>query len=870
MVPRTFPSTYASNGQQQMLVHFLTDVTGLQRWLDYIPVKLSQGGTENSYDNDGYIDIAVTPITSVSVPYKDYVPVYADDEASDAWQVSSVGYIPYGYALFSDASMIQDFTTGAALDPRITFSRASNATMTGPDGTLQYAPHNLLTHSEQFDNAAWNKIAATLTANVSTAPDGTTTADKLIPSAVAQQHYLGRTGITGAAHTLSIFAKADGYSTVTLFFSVHNAYVTFDVSAGTITETSGTVTGTITSVGNGWYRLSASTSLTTHGEVRYFVINGSTYADRTVAGDGTSGALLWGAQLNVGALQPYYPTTVKNLLGFTQEFDNAAWSKIRASITANVAVDPQGYMTADKLVIDTTASNTHQVFQNQSITSGTTYTWSVYAKAAEINQINLRFSAQFPAGNTTFDLISGTKTNFGTVVDSTITDVGNGWYRCVFTQTANATGIASAQIFLAVSSSILITTANGTSGIFIWGAQLSDSASLDEYVYNPGAAPTAAAYYGPRFDYDPVTLAPKGLLIEEQRTNSIRNNTMQGAVAGTPGTSPTLWPVSSSGNGITREIVELGSESGVTYIDVRFFGTPTAGNNVAVAFEAANAIAAASGQTWTGSTYIALVDGSLSGITITFSLLETNGSGGVVDNSKVITPTAGALFSKRDSLTATLSGGGTVTNIQPRIRIGYTVGTPIDFTLRIGMPQLELGAFATSVIPTTTAAATRAADVAVMTGANFSNWYNQSEGTIYVEADMYETQFGFFRNPLALNDASGSSVNTVVFTVPSNSSFLRFVVNSAGVTSASLQQSLTLGSAFKAAGAYKLDDFAVSFNAGTPLTDTSGNTPVGVNTLVFGNTSHTLGVATHCSTHYKRIAYFPRRLSNAELQALTS
>ena len=181
-----------------------------------------------------------------------------------------------------------------------------------------------------------------------------------------------------------------------------------------------------------------------------------------------------------------------------------------------------------------------------------------------------------------------------------------------------------------------------------------------------------------------------------------------------------------------------------------------------------------------------------------------------------------------------------------------------------------MAAFATSYIPTTTAAATRAADVAVMTGANFSNWYNQSEGTLFVEADMFETQFGFFRNLLALNDASGSNVNYILFNVPSNLTQMRFSVNAAGSGSASLQQSLTLGSAFKGAGAYKTDDFAVSYNGGTPLTDTSGDAPSGINTLVFGNTSHTAGTGSHCSTHIRRIAYFPRKLSSSELQGITA
>jgi hypothetical protein len=70
MVPRTYPSTFAPSGQQQMVVYFLTSVVGLQRWSDYIPVKLSNGGVENSNNNNGYINVAIVlqGVTTTSDP----------------------------------------------------------------------------------------------------------------------------------------------------------------------------------------------------------------------------------------------------------------------------------------------------------------------------------------------------------------------------------------------------------------------------------------------------------------------------------------------------------------------------------------------------------------------------------------------------------------------------------------------------------------------------------------------------------------------------------------------------------------------------------------------------------------------------------
>ena len=78
--------------------------------------------------------------------------------------------------------------TGETLDSRVSFSRTSNATRVNAQGLIEYAPHNLLTYSEQFDNAVWIKSNATVTANAVVAPDGTNTADNYVATAVSGEH----------------------------------------------------------------------------------------------------------------------------------------------------------------------------------------------------------------------------------------------------------------------------------------------------------------------------------------------------------------------------------------------------------------------------------------------------------------------------------------------------------------------------------------------------------------------------------------------------------------------------------------------------------------------------------------------------------
>jgi len=241
-------------------------------------------------------------------------------------------------------------------------------------------------------------------------------------------------------------------------------------------------------------------------------------------------------------------------------------------------------------------------------------------------------------------------------------------------------------------------------------------ASSGTFVDSAGTLQTAATNV-PRFDHNPATGESLGLLVEEARTNSIRNNTMVGAVAGTPGTLPTNWVTFTTISGISRTIVGTGTENGITYIDLQISGTATANVAITIASEPTNSTAALNGQSWTYSAYVKLVAGSFSGFNSPQIIVEEYSAVGSYLAGQTTSVSAPTTTLTRLSATRTNTNALTAFEYAG-LRHYISSGNTVDMTLRIGLPQLEQGAFATSVIPTTTAAATRAADVVSISNAN--------------------------------------------------------------------------------------------------------------------------------------------------------
>lgn len=173
-----------------------------------------------------------------------------------------------------------------------------------------------------------------------------------------------------------------------------------------------------------------------------------------------------------------------NVQTWSEDFSNAVYLKVGASVTTNAIVAPDGTTTADKLIEDTSNGfHTADIFQPP-VGAGD-YTISVFVKAAERTKFQiLGFYAL--TGNVDFDLTAGTATTFAPAKNGKIENYGNGWFRCQATF-ADLTG-AAAQILLNIlnDSGASNYVGNGTSGLYLWGAQL-------EPIYATSYIPTQAA-----------------------------------------------------------------------------------------------------------------------------------------------------------------------------------------------------------------------------------------------------------------------------------------------------------------------------------------------------------------------------------------
>ena len=732
----------------------------------------------------------------------------------------------------------------------ITFSRSSNATRVGPTGVVEYAPHNLQIRSEEFDNAAWFKNNISVTANSTAAPNGTVTADSLIENTANGFHSTYSNSSIGSVtgtYTFSFYAKPAGRSWVWAGLGT-SSRVYFDLANGVLGTVSSGLTATITNVGNGWYRCSVTQTVSATSVVgEVIMVTGNNTG--TYIGDGTSGILLWGAQLSVGPYAlDYTPTTSAavygprfdydgsgvtivepvstNLVLYSQEFENAYWTKGNASITANASVAPDGTTTADKLV-ENSSNAFHYVGKVSLSVSAQAYTTSFYAKAAERTRCFIDFNDGVTGATAYFDLSNGTSSNVSALLTVSISSVGNGWYRITASRVyASATGGAQFTISPAIVAGTAVYTGDGTSGIFIWGAQLEVGSTATAYM-------VSGATNG--FRAVPVvsgSATPKGLLVEEQRTNTCTYSEDITAVA---------WKVDSA----TRTSNAATSPDGTVNADSVTY-TASTGKLIR---ENAYQISVSGSTTYTISVWLRVTSG-----TFKLKLSRTNGATwatATLSPELTVTTTW-----QRFTLTYTSDAGDTLTDIVlgSEDKTPYTL--PATGTVLVWGFQHEAGSFATSYIPTLASTVTRSADVASVN--TLSPWFNASAGTLYAESVSYNNL------PYAFSITNTGSAD-IIGLGSSGANFSRLYIETGGVTQANVSVAYT-GSTAKEAAAYAANDAIDCVNGTLSSQDTSVSLP----TLNKVDIGYFPPAGTRHNGWIRRLAYFPRRLSSAELQALTA
>jgi hypothetical protein len=683
---------------------------------------------------------------------------------------------------------------------------------------------NLFTYSQDFSNAFWQPTNITVTNSATTAPDGTNTAQSIAATAAVSTLLVSAaTTVSATSATYSIYVKQGSGANLANTTATNLLGGTINYSTGVFTYSVGSTGVTVQNAGNGWWRivLSVTSGITAGDGLRGYI--GFT------GGTETAGTFLyaWGAQLVQGSVPGDYQVTT------------SAAAAVQYS-------DPNGTRTADKLVEDTAAA-VH--WAGQAVTTVVApYTFSVRLKPGE-RTFALLYHNESGAGRV-FDLtncVIGGTAGLATPVSSNATSAGGGW--CVCSITVNATAASNSfRVYTMQNSTTYNYTGDGTSGIYIWGAQLSNSASVDPYVYNPQAAPTSTAYYGPRFDYNPVTLAANGLLIEQQSTNVLLQSENFSAAS---------W--SKSGITLTPSVI-VAPNGSVSASQV----TATASGYILQTSTAVNGANA----TVSSSIYIRNVD------CISTDTLTINMSDGVVGSVGMtfkpfdgsFTPVAAASWSNISRNVTNVGNGWwriTLSGTTTQWTSGWLEVANGGFGRSYALwgAQLEAGSFATSYIPTVASQVTRAADNASMLGDNFATWYNQTQGTLATTWNI--TASISSATAVEVSDASANNRFNIQPNTGGTTRHLGFV---SGVAQIVVDIAGAATGVSKDAFAYASGDFAASRNASAVATSSYAGLPIGIKQMNIGNT---IG-ANYINGTIRSISYYPTRLPNATLQSITA
>jgi hypothetical protein len=351
---------------------------------------------------------------------------------------------------------------------------------------------NRLLFTEQFDNAWWTKTNVTVTANSATAPDGTSTADLFYPNSTGVDRIVWRPTSTGTAftpNTVSVYAKASGLNI--LYFgtftggTVGTTMAFFNLSTGAVGQTGSYFSSaSITSVGDGWYRCTATATTGTTSLIPLIGVSDASGSGNVTA-SGTNGVLLWGAQLELGSTATAYQANGAsvggpgnhriqstagsrpilgrmpkrgrvNLVAPSENFADASWTKTNCSITAGVITTSATSDGLSRTLTNYLANTSHAWTFRVSTGTATWLRFVCFHTTSTANRVSGWFNLS--AG------VVGSATNGGTGTGAGIsaTEVSPGVYDVTLSGAVNN---SAANITIQISTATADLSTTGVSGV---------------------------------------------------------------------------------------------------------------------------------------------------------------------------------------------------------------------------------------------------------------------------------------------------------------------------------------------------------------------------------------------------------------------
>ena len=812
---------------------------------------------------------------------------------------------------------------------------------------VEEARTNLVTYSDQFDNAAWTKASCTVTANQIVSPSGELTGDLITATSGIVNVSFNNT--TTGPITMSVYLKPKTTSTfwIRLFnlsSSQRGAWVNLNE------ETIGTVNGgsaILEVVGNGWYRFIYKCDNAVSGTS----FLGVSSTDASPSNSSTAEFYMWGAQVEQGSFPTSYiptPATFTSRASTATYYDSNGVVQTAAIDEARDDAyfpDENGVMTSAGLllegvgtndnphsehvnlysttelttrenqelapdlsftagtIIETTANSYHKLFLNPTPATGN-LTLSTFIKNKQGNRnalltfndggndLGFYFN---PSSGSVVGVLTGAGTT--TPLDYGVQKLANDWYRIHVSGIATASSGQSA-LYVIDNTTNSTHVGTGTDGFYVWGFQMEQNNYPSSYIETPpsffsrsqtnadsasfyqsdgtiGYASTDVVRDNVYFPDENGTFYPAGTLLEPEIEN--------------------LMPYSEDFNSwSTKTNISVSTDTAETNAPD---GTQTADKitNTATDTGLANTISSITGThtvsvyvKYSGTTNWARITSGIGNPQAWFDI--NNGTVGTQSNGAVgrIQPVGNGWY--RCIMTANFSGA-TSFAIMPSSANGSTTEGNGN-SLYVWGYQIEANSYDTSYIPTTSSTATRGrdfvnsgssasrsadnstsstvtrnADNAIISGSEFSSFYNLTEGSFFVNGGP--KQIDSSSGQVLLSADSGSGTHRTQVLVATNTSAVKLRVQNSGVSQVNTTISGTTvagNNDSKISARYGTNDFRIDCQNLNGI-DTSGTPSTSLTQFNIG--SRYSPAQDHLNGHIKRLTYWTNKLSDSQLERIT-